>query len=115
MTLLGDVVRIGPRELSFQTAESYSDIYGHASKTHRPFLKSDFYKQGDLEGLVTVRDPAVHRESRRMLSSGFSAKSLRDQSGIVKQYIRRFIEQVDKHGEYGQIGLNITEVHPSYA
>lgn len=39
----GDVVRIAPGELSFATPQSFQDIYGHAGKTKKTFIKAPWY------------------------------------------------------------------------
>lgn len=106
----GDVVRTSPNELSFATAESYKEIYGHASKGRPPFLKSDFYSSnGRAPSIVSARDPLEHRTQRRSLSAAFSAKALREQEVVVHEYIDMFINQIRKLGSAGTNGLNIVE------
>jgi len=106
----GDAVRIRPNEISFASAESYKDIYGHASNGRRPFLKSDFYEVKDkTPHVASTRDPIEHRDLRQALSSAFSAKSLRGQEVIVHKYVNLFIEQLGKLGSPGTEGVNIPE------
>ncbi|KAH0432722.1 hypothetical protein CcaCcLH18_06298 [Colletotrichum camelliae] len=106
----GDVVRIAPNELSFCSPRSYKDIYGHATKDKLPFLKSEWYDNGDeYPGLVSVRDPMEHRKQKQSLSSAFSSRSLRDQEYVVHQYVDLFIEQIGKLGGPHTQGVNVTE------
>ncbi|PSN69578.1 cytochrome P450 [Corynespora cassiicola Philippines] len=106
----GDVVRTSPNELSFATAESYRDIYGHASKGRRPFLKSDFYSaNGRPISIVSARDPLEHRTQRQSLSAAFSSKALRDQEEVVHKYVDMFIDQIGKLGAPDTKGINTTE------
>ena len=60
----GDVVRIAPNDLSFGTAQSFQDIYGHANAHHKPLLKGDFYNQFDLE-------PSIVHESMDLILTLF--------------------------------------------
>lgn len=60
--------------------------------------------------LVTARDPAVHRVQRQMLSSAFSAKSLRAQEDlVVHKYIDQLMRQLLKLGGPGTSGLDMEE------
>ncbi|RWA04907.1 hypothetical protein EKO27_g10196 [Xylaria grammica] len=106
----GDVVRTGPNELSFATAEAYQDIHGHVSKGKARFLKTEFYDNDDPTPRVTgARDPEVHARQRKALSHAFSAKSLREQEEIVQKYIDGFMMQLGRVGENGKKALNMSE------
>lgn len=88
----------------------FPDIYSHASKDHKPFLKSTFYEHPQPEpGVVAERDPEKHRDSRKLLSHGFSAKALKDQESILQEYTDLFISQIGKFGT-GIGGLNMKQV-----
>ncbi|KAF5610197.1 isotrichodermin C-15 hydroxylase (cytochrome P-450 monooxygenase CYP65A1) [Fusarium subglutinans] len=104
----GDVVRIAPNELSFATVQAYQDIYGHATKGKKKFIKSDWYESsGDHPGIVTVRDPAQHSRQRKYLSHAFSAKSLRGQETLIHSYVDMFIGQLRKLGNPEGSGINV--------
>ncbi|KAI1734041.1 cytochrome P450 monooxygenase-like protein [Xylaria scruposa] len=106
----GDVIRIGPNELSFATAEAFQDIHGHVSKGKARFLKTEFYDNDDpVPRIVGARDPEVHARQRKALSHAFSAKSLRDQEEIVQKYVDGFVQQLAKLGEHGAKALNVPE------
>ncbi|ETS87895.1 hypothetical protein PFICI_01723 [Pestalotiopsis fici W106-1] len=93
----GDVLRIGPNELSFNTPTALKDIYSHATKGRRPFLKSDFYDFAHgRPDIVAVRDPVEHSIQRRQLAHAFSTKSLRGQEGIIQGYLDHFVDQMGK-------------------
>jgi cytochrome P450 len=104
------VVRITPNKLSFTTARSYQDIYGHTSRNKKSFLKTDFFEQDDVShpGIVAVRDPAEHSEQRRMLANGFSTKALRDQEDVIKRYVDLFTAHLGKAGNKEGPGINMT-------
>ncbi|KAI8635538.1 cytochrome P450 monooxygenase-like protein [Xylariaceae sp. FL1651] len=107
----GDVVRIGPNELSFATSRSYQDIYGHISKGKGRFLKTDFYDNGDThKRIVGVQDPEAHARQRKSLSHAFSTKALRDQEDVVQKYMDLFVQQLAKLGQQGKKDLNMSDV-----
>uniref|UniRef100_A0A0D2Y3M3 Isotrichodermin C-15 hydroxylase n=1 Tax=Fusarium oxysporum (strain Fo5176) TaxID=660025 RepID=A0A0D2Y3M3_FUSOF len=91
----GDVVRIAPNELSFATVQAYHDIYGHALKDKKRFIKGSWYDvAGDHPGIVSVRDPVQHSRQRKYLSHAFSAKSLRGQETLIHGYVDLFLGQL---------------------
>lgn len=104
-------MRIAPTELSFASVEAYRTVLGHASKDGRPFLKDDFYDMNEAyPNIVTARDPPVHRMQRQMLSSAFSAKSLRAQENlVVHKYADQLMRQLTKLGGPGTSGIDMEE------
>ena len=103
------MVRIAPNELSFNTAQSWKDIYG-TRKGHQTFLKSSFYDGASFADLahsiVSERDPTVHAGMRKLLSPAFSDRALSQQESLldcVQRYplvakvgLRVFSRQVTK-------------------
>lgn len=91
----GRVVRVAPNQLSFCSASSWKDIYGHVPK-RKPFLKGTFYEPmpGEVCNLVSVSDPVFHSAMRRTLSHGFSVAALSSQEDLVQHYIDLLIEQI---------------------
>lgn len=104
---LGDIVRIGPNDLSFSNVNAYRDIYGHVGQDKKRFLKTTSYER-DEPRIVSVRDPAEHALQRRALSHAFSARALRDQELVVHQYLDLLLEQFRNLGEDGKKGVNVT-------
>lgn len=104
--IVGDVVRYAPNELSFGTAQSAKDIYGHAFKGHQPFVKGLWYTsftgKGETPGLATETVPEAHRITRKNLSHAFSAQALSEQTPLIMKYIDMFIAQVTTHGQTEQ-------------
>ena len=102
-------MRIAPNELSFATVQSYHDIYGHALKGKKKFVKSTWYDRGDHPGIVSVRDPKEHSRQRKYLSHAFSAKSLRNQEALIHGYLDLLLGQLRKLGGPEGEGINIEE------
>ncbi|KAG4286127.1 hypothetical protein FPRO06_07387 [Fusarium proliferatum] len=102
--------KYAPNELSFANVQAYNDIYGHATKGKKKFIKSDWYDtSGDHPGIVSVRDPAQHSRQRKYLSHAFSAKSLRAQETLIHRYVDMFIGQLRKLGNPKGSGINVEE------
>ncbi|KAH8826608.1 cytochrome P450 [Flagelloscypha sp. PMI_526] len=72
----GDIVRIGPRELSINKASAIPDIYGLNSKC----TKSPWYSKHPVashdNSLINVRDPNEHRRRRRAWDRGLNPQAL---------------------------------------
>ncbi|KAI8627402.1 cytochrome P450 [Xylariaceae sp. FL1651] len=94
----GPVVRTAPNELSFNTAQSFKDIYG-IRQGHKPFIKGDFYAGGTfaargVTSIVSERDPAKHAQMRRLLAHAFSLTSLREQEELIAGTVDHFVDLV---------------------
>lgn len=46
---------------------------------------------------MSARDPATHRRIHRLLSPGFSARSLAEQEPLVQGYVDLFLSQVGRY------------------
>ena len=93
----GPVVRISPNQLSFSSATSFKEIYGHVPG-RKPFLKSDYYEPmpGQMRTLVSASDPAHHAAMRKTMSHGFSASALTAQEYRVHHYVDQLLIQIRK-------------------
>ncbi|KAF5861256.1 hypothetical protein ETB97_000448 [Aspergillus alliaceus] len=108
--IIGSVVRVAPNELSFNTPQSWKDIYA-PRKGRATFIKSDFYNGANFanqaSSIVSERDPAKHSVMRKFLAPAFSERSLREQEGLVTQVIDHFINQVGQRGNSKE-GVDMT-------
>lgn len=103
---LGSVVRVAPNELSFNSEQSFRDIYG-LRPGHETFVKSTFYEGGSfaakgVHSIVSERDPIIHGQMRRLLSHAFSKSSLLKQEELITESVNRFIHLIR-----AKIGQNI--------
>ena len=98
-------MRTAPNELSFNTAQSWRDIYG-IRKGHEPFIKSDFYDGGNFaaetSSIISERNLTKHSEMRKYLSSAFSGISLREQGYLIAEVVDQFIEMLDSGRDAGK-------------
>jgi cytochrome P450 len=110
MSQIGPVVRTGPNDVSFTTVEAFKEIYGPAAKGKPLFLKSDFYNvEGQHPSILFTQSPEDHARQKRYLAPAFSAKSLREQEPIVRQYIDDFLDLLGRLGAPEGDGVPITE------
>jgi cytochrome P450 len=97
----GPVVRLSPNKVSFISAQSWKDIYGNHSN-RKVFLKGgEWYSVDTEKNIVDESDPVKHGRIRKLYSSAFSARSLREQEGVVGGYVDLFIRQLGKYGTGG--------------
>jgi len=83
----GTVVRVGPGELSYISAQAWSDIYGaRQGKGQMPK-----YKVVNIEGFgadnMINSTPENHSRHRKLLSHAFSDKAMRAQEPLITEYI----------------------------
>lgn len=104
---------MSPNELSFASVTSWKIIYGPQPTGEPAVVKSEFY---DMYGagfsslcIGSERDPVKHAQMRRVLSSAFSIKVLKDQEDIIMQNIDAFVERIGRDGGPGSKGLNMTK------
>ena len=95
----GPVVRVAPNQLSFNSATSWRDIYGHVPG-RKHFLKGTFYETmpGEANNIVSIGNAGVHAEMRKDLSHGFSAAALSQQEDLIHHFIDLLIRQIGQHG-----------------
>lgn len=108
----GPIVRTAPNDLSFNTAQSWKDIYDFRPG-HLTFIKSEFYEGGSFAdrcgSIVSERDPKVHGVMRKQLSHAFSRRSLEEQEYLISKSVDNFISKLGKDGAQGiDIVLNFT-------
>jgi cytochrome P450 len=98
----GPVVRIAPNELSFNTAQSWKDIYDFGPNK-RAFIKSNFYEGGTFAdqcgSIVSERNPESHGQMRRLLSHAFSQRSLIEQESLIADVIDIFMRHLEKKAD----------------
>lgn len=97
----GSVVRIAPDELSFTAAEAWTDIYGHrvgmnAGVDELPKSERFYRTKGTLPNIIG-ENRENHALLRRVLSHGFSERSLREQEPIIVGYADQLVRQLRKY------------------
>ncbi|KAJ3557694.1 hypothetical protein NPX13_g9876 [Xylaria arbuscula] len=92
----GNVVRIAPNELSFNTVRAHGDIYSAPTRHRKPFIKdATFYNNGDsVRVLFYEIDDTEHAWQRKLLAPSFSATTLRKQEHVIQRYVDLFVKRM---------------------
>ncbi|TPX17045.1 uncharacterized protein E0L32_012302 [Thyridium curvatum] len=94
----GPVVRVAPDELAFLDAQGWSDIYGHrtGSKAGTEELSKAlvFYLPKGQAPAITTENRENHTVLRRLMSHGFSERSMREQEPIIGGYVDLLIQRM---------------------
>ena len=91
------MVRVGPNELSFNTARAFHDIYGIDS-ARKQLAKDPKLYAANLNGIKNsiagYVDDHNHSRQRRLLAHVFSEHALLDQERIVLRQVDYFIQRL---------------------
>ncbi|KAI0136086.1 benzoate 4-monooxygenase cytochrome P450 [Hypoxylon sp. NC0597] len=114
----GHAVRLAPNEVSFNSAQSLKDIYGHRAG-HRVFVKGTFYESGSssidgIGSIISERRPEAHKEMRNQLASAFSERAVAEQGEIVAASVDKLIRKVGVRGS-GEKGVDMTALFEQMA
>jgi cytochrome P450 len=103
----GPVVRTGPKDINFFTAQSFKDIY--VGKGAKIFKKDASYytpPPNDVNNITTAVDEAEHARQRRILAPGFSGEALRSQEGLIMSYVDAFILGLTEKSQKGPVEVS---------
>ncbi|OHE92733.1 cytochrome P450 [Colletotrichum orchidophilum] len=90
----GDIVRIGPTELSINNAKAVPLVHSNRS----PCTKGPWYGVlHPMYSLQLVRDKQEHAQRRKSWDRGFSSKALRDYEFRVADYTNQLLANIDKN------------------
>ncbi|WQF78123.1 Putative cytochrome P450 [Colletotrichum destructivum] len=89
-----EIIRISPNELSFQHPDSWKEIMGHRKGTGSLENEKDPNAVDERGIEIISANRENHSRYRRILSHGFSAKSMQDQQPIIRGYIDLFVERL---------------------
>ncbi|KAF2102795.1 cytochrome P450 [Rhizodiscina lignyota] len=101
----GPIVRISPRELSFNSVQAWTDIYGHRSG--RKDLPKDPIHVGAVDPMpgvstISMADHDTHARQRKALSYGFSKKALWEQEDIVQEFVTKLMNNFWRFAKSGE-------------
>ncbi|KAH0833285.1 cytochrome P450 [Lanmaoa asiatica] len=92
----GDVVRIGPNELSFRNADAISPLMGYFGLPKGPHWDGRMAEQTNIRALISLRDPAEHARRRKPWTRGFSSAALKGYEGILGKRIHELVSALEK-------------------
>ncbi|GLB37110.1 putative cytochrome p450 [Lyophyllum shimeji] len=90
----GDIVRIGPNELSFCTPDVIPSMMGAGGMPKAAFWDGQFPEQKTCRSLVGLRDPQEHARRRRIWSRGFTPEALRSYQPILDKRIGQLLDHL---------------------
>ena len=110
----GPVVRIAPNELAFNDTTAWKDIYGHRIGEHDSQDENEKWivayagsKNAPRSMLSAPR--AEHAYLRRLLSHGFSDRSLRAQESMIRSHVDLLVSQLREVGGNGEKRVNVRD------
>ncbi|KAJ4351110.1 uncharacterized protein N0V89_006449 [Didymosphaeria variabile] len=103
----GEVVRLGPNELSFSHEGAWKDICGHMKHGQAENGKDQRFASEVQDASLISASRERHGPLRRTLAHAFSAKAMAEQMPLINQYIDLLMQKLHEHGEYGRKPLNM--------
>ncbi|KAK2878179.1 hypothetical protein FQN49_001082 [Arthroderma sp. PD_2] len=99
----GEIVRIGPNELSFANQDAWNDIFAKVPGREQWPRHPKRVPQGK-GGPQSIMNTAgtYHARFRRLLNHAFSEKGLQEQQDTITKYIDQFIAKIDGFAQTGK-------------
>ena len=103
----GDVVRIGPNDLTYIDHSLWKEIYGYTPG--RPELVKDPRSHDGLGAVPAIVNANTehHAYLRKLLSHGFSDKALREQEPVIQRFVDLLIRRLGEESLKGEKPLDI--------
>jgi cytochrome P450 len=92
----GDVVRIGPNELSFRDANVISPMMGYAGFPKGPHWDGRLAEQTNIRALISLRDPAEHARRRKPWTRAFRSAALKGYEDILSKRVHELVTALEK-------------------
>ncbi|RDB16896.1 hypothetical protein Hypma_002424 [Hypsizygus marmoreus] len=90
----GDIVRIGPNELSFCTPDAIAPMMGTGGMPKAAFWDAEFPLQKENRSLVGLRNPHDHARRRRIWSRGFTAEAIKSYKPLLERRVDQLVENL---------------------
>lgn len=99
----GDVVRIRPGTLSFSSSQANRDILVNKLARHQLQKDPELYHKSPngAYSILSVPSDEDHSRYRRLLSTGFSERAIRDQEVVLKTYVDLLIQGLHQRAREG--------------
>lgn len=98
----GTVVRVAPNELSYNTSNSWNDIYGFRNGKAEMAKDTPFYtNESQPPGILSAKREK-HALFRRLMSRGFSEAALREQEPIIIGYVDLLMQRLRENSKEGK-------------
>jgi len=98
----GSIVRVGPNRVAVDGSIGYPEVYALRTKSKLEFPKVNNYISPKVSLTILGSSNEDHRRLRRQLGYAFSETALREQGGIISQYVDMLIEQLSLRSQTGE-------------
>ncbi|KAJ6570120.1 cytochrome P450 [Mycena vulgaris] len=88
----GDVVRIGPNELSFRDVNAIVPMMGSKGMPKGPWWDGRVPENREVRPLLALRDPDEHARRRRAWNRAFSTPALKDYEVLIDARISQLVD-----------------------
>ncbi|EIW84003.1 high nitrogen upregulated cytochrome P450 monooxygenase 2 [Coniophora puteana RWD-64-598 SS2] len=92
----GDIVRIGPNEVSIRDVNAINSLVGTAGCPKGPHWDGRMAEQKDTRALIGIRDNAEHTRRRRPWKRAFDTTALADYGIIMERRLRQLLSSFER-------------------
>lgn len=100
----GDTIRVAPSVLSFQSPGAWKEIMGHRKGNLQENPKDPTFID-EIRNDIISAERGNHARYRRILSHGFSAKSMQEQQPLIQGYIDLLIKRLHEISNKGPVNV----------
>ncbi|KAK7217022.1 hypothetical protein V2G26_005025 [Clonostachys chloroleuca] len=103
----GPVIRFGPTDVSYTTAQAWSDIHGP-----KVTEKAQEFSVQPINGVPSMltTNTENHTRVRRLFSPAFSERALKQQEPLFRKYASLLIHKISEVGEEGKKPVEFTQL-----
>ncbi|KAL6854541.1 cytochrome P450 [Trichoderma novae-zelandiae] len=91
----GDIVRVGPRELSINRPSAIRAIYGAHTQTTRPPWYSQISRHAEKSSLVNTRDVVMHKQRKKVWERALGSRALEVYEPRVRAKTELLLSKID--------------------
>ncbi|KAG6330511.1 hypothetical protein ID866_8578 [Astraeus odoratus] len=92
----GDIVRIGPNELSIRDVNAIDSLMGSSGLPKGPHWDGRMAEQTTVRALVSIRDPVEHMRRRRPWNRAFSVTAMKGYEEILGKRVHEFVTELER-------------------
>ncbi|KAI5982762.1 cytochrome P450 [Pisolithus marmoratus] len=101
----GDVVRIGPNELSFRDVDAIDPLMGYNGLPKGPHWDGRMAEQTTVRALISIRDPHEHMRRRKPWNRAFRIATMKGYEEILANRTHEFVSQLQRQSGPGHVNL----------
>ncbi|KAI9068087.1 high nitrogen upregulated cytochrome P450 monooxygenase 2 [Trametes sanguinea] len=99
----GDIVRIGPNELSLRDPSILNAMMGPGGLPRGPYLAGRALTATDLP-IVAIMDPSIHAERRKPWARAFSSTALKEYAPMIANRVQQLVHVLEQQQGHVVIG-----------